>query len=191
MEDIFPLFAKPIVKKSFSISDIDISDLEWRENESNTTSKDGNVLDNPKYEKLREIAIEMSHHYFYNLLEVNKTVDLYITASWFNRTTQGQSHHKHHHPNSILSGILYIEGDEFVTVFESDPSSDFDFDKKPNMWNCSKYNLSFDKGDCVVFRSNTSHYVPKYEGSVPRVTLSWNTFVRGEISTNPTTKLTL
>ena len=191
MDELFPLFSKPVFKKWFDVGDIDISDLEWYANDDNITSRDTNVLDNPKYEKLKEIATEMSKTYFYNLLGVYPSVDLYITSSWFNKTTQGQSHHKHFHPNSVLSGILYIDGDNFITAFESDPSSDFDFDKQPNMWNSNQCYLSFTKGDCVVFKSNTPHFVPKYEGVTHRITLSWNTFVRGNISTNPTAKLTI
>jgi len=86
---------------------------------------------------------------------------------------------------------MYIDGDNFITAFESDPTSDFDFDKQPNMWNSNQCYLAFIKGDCVVFKSNTQHFVPEYRGSTPRITLSWNTFVRGNISTNPTAKLTI
>lgn len=189
MDELFPLFSKPVFKKWFDIDIINISDLEWYANESNVTSRDANVLDNPKYEKLKEIVTEMSRSYFYNLLGVDPSVELYITSSWFNKTTQGQSHQKHFHPNSVLSGILYIDGDNFITAFESEPLSDFDFDKQPNMWNSNQCYLEFIKGDCVVFKSNTQHFVPEYRGSTPRITLSWNTFVRGNISTNPTTKL--
>ena len=78
MDELFPLFSKPVFKKWFDVGDIDISDLEWYANDDNITSRDTNVLDNPKYEKLKEIATEMSKTYFYNLLGVYPSVDLYI-----------------------------------------------------------------------------------------------------------------
>jgi len=80
-----------VFKKWFDIGPINMSDLEWYANESNITSRDTNVLNNPKYEKLKEIATEMSRSYFYNLLGVEPSVELYITSSWFNKTTHGQS----------------------------------------------------------------------------------------------------
>jgi len=35
-------------------------------------------------------------------------VDLVITESWVTHTMNYQKHHKHHHTNSIVSGILYL-----------------------------------------------------------------------------------
>ena len=35
--------------------------------------------------------------------------NLRITQSWLNRAGPNESHHPHHHPNSCLSGVLYIK----------------------------------------------------------------------------------
>lgn len=121
----------------------------------------------------------------------HQSVELYITESWFNKTLNGQRHDPHVHPNSVVSGILYIDGENFHTTFEAPPACDFYFDSQPNMWNSNQCEFVFQKGDCVVFRSNIEHFVPPYMGDKPRITLSWNTFVKGNISSKPTTSLIL
>jgi hypothetical protein len=36
----------------------------------------------------------------------------YITQSWANYTKKNQYHHTHEHPNSFISGVLYINANE-------------------------------------------------------------------------------
>jgi Putative 2OG-Fe(II) oxygenase len=192
MNEILPLFSSPVFKRSFDIRDIDVNNIEWERNTENEISKDIHVLDDPKYSRLRTIALYMSRVYFYEILKIKPSIELYITTSWFNRTKNGQRHHRHTHPNSVLSGVLYISGDNFHTTFASHSANHFEFDKQEgNIWNSNICGFKFERGECVVFQSNTIHHVPEYTGETPRITLSWNTYVRGDISTNPTSKLHL
>ena len=45
-----------------------------------------------------------------------KTIEIYITISWINYTETNQYHHAHSHPNSVISGVYYIETDESDTI---------------------------------------------------------------------------
>jgi hypothetical protein len=36
------------------------------------------------------------------------SVTPYITQSWLNYTETNQYHHKHEHPNSLVSGVFYV-----------------------------------------------------------------------------------
>jgi hypothetical protein len=36
-------------------------------------------------------------------------IDPFVTQSWLNWTKPGQWHHKHSHPNSLYSGVLYLD----------------------------------------------------------------------------------
>ena len=50
-----------------------------------------------------------------------KDVEPYITQSWLNYTEKDQYHHKHAHPNSIISGVFYInchESLDKITFFD-------------------------------------------------------------------------
>lgn len=43
--------------------------------------------------------------------------DMRITQAWATRTDKGGSHNLHHHPNSFLSGIFYLDGEAGATIF--------------------------------------------------------------------------
>ena len=43
-------------------------------------------------------------------LEYNNNINLKISLFWANRSRQGQWHHAHRHPWSLLSGIIYLQG---------------------------------------------------------------------------------
>ena len=43
----------------------------------------------------------------------------------------------------------------------------------------------------ILFPSNVEHMVQEYLGDTPRITLSFNSFVRGNVNTDPLTRLSL
>ena len=50
----------------------------------------------------------MIKDYFNKVLSITDEVTPYITQSWLNYTETKQFHHRHEHPNSIVSGVFYI-----------------------------------------------------------------------------------
>ena len=40
------------------------------------------------------------------------SIHLKITQSWINFTKKGEYHHPHAHPNSLISGVFYVEADK-------------------------------------------------------------------------------
>ena len=56
-------------------------------------------------------------------------VEMRITTSWLNRYHKGHSTHQHHHSNSIISGVYYLE--------DCDKSAPIQFHRAPgyvNLW---------------------------------------------------------
>ena len=49
---------------------------------------------------------------YFNKVLCAKNVKPYITQSWLNYTRANQFHHRHEHPNSFVSGVLYINADK-------------------------------------------------------------------------------
>ena len=39
-------------------------------------------------------------------------VEIYITQSWLNYIDENQYHPMHYHPNSVVSGVLYLDCDK-------------------------------------------------------------------------------
>lgn len=112
------------------------------------------------------------------------TAQLYITQSWFTFTEKYQYHHIHSHPNSYISGVLY---------FNVDPNTDKIYFKHPNLqkitvekkqytpFNCDEWSINTQIGKLILFPSHIEHYVKDYQGDQPRVSLAFNTFIKGQL----------
>jgi hypothetical protein len=49
---------------------------------------------------------------FRTIICPKNNIELYITQSWLNYTEENQYHHRHEHPNSVVSGVLYFDSDK-------------------------------------------------------------------------------
>jgi len=188
MNDIYNLFPEPIVSytlgREFTNSEKNaLLSQDWRRSEGNETSKNTFVLRKKNLENIREF-IRLS------ILDFEKRVyefsdektKLYITQSWMNKTMPGEFHHTHKHPNSIVSGTLYIETNDLDVIrFEKTESPWLFTPKQFNTWNSETWGIPVVSGQLLLWRSYLPHSVPRTEGTNARYSLSFNTFVRGNI----------
>lgn len=191
---LWPLFAKPIFKRPVDVSDVDLSSVKWAKNYNNWISESQNVLGQPEFAALAERVYDGICEYFYGVMQAKNNIEIYITESWFNKTEKGQSHHRHWHPNSLYSGIVYIdsEGETGRTRFITSQFDTVEYGvAESNLYNSRSWNIDAQVGSMLVFPSSVEHLVEEYNGSRPRITLSFNTFVRGDINTDPLTRLSL
>ena len=111
----------------------------------------------------------------------------YVTESWFNKTEKGQSHHRHWHPNSILSGVVTLSGDadsgHLKLITSQYDTLEFQV-VDASIYNSKSWTFQSTAGNIIIFPSNVEHLVEPYHGSEPRITLSFNTFVKGKIKIN-------
>jgi uncharacterized protein (TIGR02466 family) len=191
---VWPLFSKPIFRAPVDIGNIDLSSVKWARNYQNWISESQDILGSENFRDLGEKCQQIVKEYFYNIMMVSPKVEIYITESWLNKTEKGQSHHRHWHPNSILSGVLYLEseGETGNIRFITSQYDTLEFQVMgANVYNSKSWSITPRAGDMLVFPSNTEHLVDYYEGEIPRISLSFNTFVRGEINSDPLTKLNI
>jgi uncharacterized protein (TIGR02466 family) len=191
MNDIYNLFPEPIVSytlgREFTSTEKNaLLNQEWRPSEGNKISKNTFVLRKKNLENIREF-IRLS------ILDFGKRVyefsdeetKLYITQSWMNKTMPGEFHHTHKHPNSIVSGTFYIETNDLDVIRFEKPGSDTApwnlTPKQWNTWNSSTWGVPVKSGQLLLWRSYLPHGVPRTEGPNARYSLSFNTFVRGNI----------
>lgn len=189
---LWPLFSKPLYKGDIDVSGIDLSKIEWQENNSNWLSTDLKVLNDFEFRKITAQVIVLLNEYFYGVMEVDPAIELYITESWLNKTETGQMHHRHWHPNSVLSGIVYLqtEGDSGRTRFVDSRYDTLELAmKNANIYNSKSWTIAPEVGKVLIFPSSVEHMVDKYEGTTPRITLAFNTFVKGPVNSNPLTEL--
>jgi uncharacterized protein (TIGR02466 family) len=157
-------------------------------NEGNKTSQDNYVLKRKGLSKLYAELNESVEHYLKEIYNARGDVSLYITQSWINYTKQGEYHHKHSHPNSILSGIIYLDVDEDSDRIYFYKRSDETNIKIPqvdwNRYNCDSWWLPAKTGMIYIFPSTLTHMVESKKGLNLRVSLSFNTFVKGNLGSN-------
>jgi hypothetical protein len=78
----------------------------------NITSNDNYVLNEKPFLNLKNELDLKVKEYFDKIICPSNKVKPYITQSWLNYTKRNQYHHKHQHPNSLVSGVFYINADE-------------------------------------------------------------------------------
>ena len=191
MNDIYNLFPEPIASytlgREFTNSEkTALLNQDWRPSEGNQTSKNTFVLRKKNLENIREfirLSISDFGRTVYDFSD--EKTKLYITQSWMNRTMPGEFHHPHKHPNSIVSGTFYIETNDLDVIQFKKPGSDTSpwlfATKQWNTWNSSTWALPVVKGQLLLWRSYLPHSVPHTTGPNARYSLSFNTFVRGDI----------
>jgi len=148
---------------------------------------------------LKEDRYKSLHDWFHGcLIQVKKyhnffCEDIKITQSWANSSTYQQSFHVHAHPNSIISGIFYVNDSDTCTCFGRRSEwhyAPIDGGVDRCMWvsptkNLNAYVLHKHKpkaGELVLFNSSLSHSVDVHKSKEKsRVTISFNSFPSGKI----------
>jgi uncharacterized protein (TIGR02466 family) len=108
----------------------------------------------------------------------------YITQSWLNFTQPGQSHFRHMHTNSLISGALYIyvkKEVDSICFYRNSPAQILVTDDQTNPYNAPIHRVSLDVGDFVLFPSSLIHDVEPTRGAHIRVSLAFNAFIKGEV----------
>jgi len=159
-------------------------DLETRLNQGNTTSVENYVLNKPELHSLTEFLNNSLQEYFNAVYSPKTKADLCITQSWVNYTKPGQFHHKHAHPNSLVSGVFYVQATKetdklhfFKDGFQQLRIIPKDF----NLYNSDSWWLTAATGALYLFPSSLTHMVEQVQGQDTRISLSFNTFPKGII----------
>ena len=151
----------------------------------NNISKDKNILDKKIFKKLK-IQIEKCLSEY--ALEVYgcDSIKVYTTQSWLNFSKKGESHHNHFHPNSFLSGVLYIKADpnyHYIKFSNNNYTTIFPYNEKTQWtdFNARTYDILVEKGKLLIFPSKLNHSVEPNTKDDLRISLSFNTWLRGEV----------
>jgi uncharacterized protein (TIGR02466 family) len=191
-EIIFSLFPTPIyicrlnrelTKEELSF--IDKTKLDVYKNEGNTTSRDTYILNQKVFKDLKTDLDLRVQDYFDKVISPANNITPYITQSWLNYTETNQYHHKHQHPNSLVSGVFYINCDDKFDKIKFFRDDDYKMIKPEtkdwNLWNSESWWFPVKTGDIIMFPSSLTHMVETKEGNNTRISLSFNTFIRGNL----------
>ena len=148
----------------------------------NRQSEDTFVLDRPELSNIRAF-IEAKLHEFVTKIYAS-TDKLVITQSWLNKSKKGESHHEHVHPNSMISGVWYPQIHEQMPPiqFRSRQQRDVSLQTEQfNTFNSATFMLPMKRGELILFPSNLTHSVPTNVGEEERISLSFNTWPKGNM----------
>jgi uncharacterized protein (TIGR02466 family) len=152
-------------------------------NMGNLRSESGYIFECPLFVELKKTINEHIKEYV-NIVYPNTNIDVYITQSWANYTEPNEYHHKHSHPNSFISGVFYVNAikNEDMIKFYKDLPPVFQINhNQPNNYNSGDVAIFVETGDLVLFPSNFTHNVPLTTSKETRVSISFNTFIKGNL----------
>jgi len=196
--EIHNLFPTPIfitkIDRDFTKEELDFvkkNEELVKENVGNVSTKDTYILQNAEFKSINDFLTECCKEYLKTIICPSNDVELYITQSWLNYTTENEFHHLHTHPNSIISGVLYFDSSKetdsikFENPLTTAGRTLIRPDKKEyNVWNSDTWTFAVETGQVIMFPSSTAHSVDTKIGKNLRTSLAFNTFYKGTIGNN-------
>jgi len=166
---------------------VDKNKKDFYKNEGNITSNNNYILNEKPFANIKKELDLRVQDYFDKVISPANNITPYITQSWLNYTETNQYHHKHAHPNSLVSGVFYINCHEKhdKIKFFNDKYQTIKLEIKDwNMWNSESWWFSVKTGDVILFPSSLIHMVETKEGTNTRISLAFNVFIKGTVGVN-------
>jgi len=201
---IDPMFATPVyrTRRESGVDSSEKKEIEdiieegMHPNNSNSFSKDSYIFNTRLY-NIKEFCEQQIAKYVKETINPSEELDFYITQSWINVTKPGEHHFRHSHPNSIISGVFYITTVEEDRLYFFDPYFRWKHmfqikAKDPTPFNSDTWVQHVKSRDLILFPSWLDHSVFKNKHATKnRISLSFNTFVKGTIGDGRLKKIVL
>ena len=158
-----------------------------KRNFGNIISEDNYILENIELKSIKEYLDLVLQDYFNKIICCSEKTVPYITQSWINYTEEDQFHHRHDHPQSLVSGVLYINANkdfDKIKFFKTNYEFFRPEIKEFNLFNSSSWWFAVKTGDIILFPSSLTHDVEMKKGDNTRISLAFNTFVKGSVGEN-------
>ena len=166
---------------------VDKNKKDFYKNEGNITSNNNYILNEKPFVNIKKELDLRVQDYFDKVISTANNITPYITQSWLNYTETNQFHHKHQHPNSLVSGVFYINCDDKfdkIKFFKEDYKTIKPEIKDWNIWNSESWWFSVKTGDIILFPSSLTHMVETKQGDNTRISLAFNVFIKGTFGSN-------
>jgi len=155
-------------------------------NEGNIYTEDNYILNRKEFKNIKIFLEDCCKDYLEKIICPENNIELYITQSWLNYTKENQFHHKHSHPNSVVSGVLYFNCNKDSIKFYN---SNINHTIKPliknyNFWNSETWTFPAKTGELFMFPSSLNHGVDIKKENNIRISLSFNTFYKGVLGSD-------
>jgi uncharacterized protein (TIGR02466 family) len=151
-------------------------------NVGNKTSSNNYVLNDKNFFSLKNKFDKYIQIYFNEIIRPKNKIKPYITQSWINYTKEDQYHHAHAHPNSLISGVFYIDVNnktDRIKFFRKNEDTIKIYSEDYNIFNSESWWIPVKNGDLILFPSHLQHSVELKKTKGVRKSLSFNVFVKG------------
>jgi uncharacterized protein (TIGR02466 family) len=181
-----PIYISKVDKKltPLELKFVDKNKKDHYKNDGNITSNNNYILNEKPFANIKKELDLRVQDYFDKVISPANNITPYITQSWLNYTETNQYHHKHQHPNSLVSGVFYVnchaELDK-IKFFNEKYSTIKPEVKDWNIWNSETWWFSVKNGNIILFPSSLSHMVETKQGTNTRISLAFNVFIKGRI----------
>ena len=184
-ESITPIFSEYLYQKKLNINIKSNSFI----HKTKLTNDYKYILNKPELKKLKELLTAEVNYFTNKYLHYDNP--FVITTSWLVKIKKDKtnSYHYHNHKNSFLSGIVYLNNDDFGgTKF-------CNFNQKsfyviPNQWNCfnsETYDIVYEKNKLVLFPSYLPHQIIPHKSKKTRLSIAFNVFPTGSVGEGDST----
>jgi uncharacterized protein (TIGR02466 family) len=188
MINLFPLpLQKTKLRRAYSERELNFVKAELQSNHksiANYASTNKYILNADEMLDIRQVLQDALDTYFKEVFNSSNKLSLKITQSWLTLTGNGESHHEHTHPNSVASGVLYINlgKNDGISFYRNEDSQWYEFlREKETFYSAKSFFIPCEAGDIVIFPSNLRHGVKQNSLQVERISLAFNTFFEGEL----------
>ena len=160
----------------------------------NELSEEMGILDRPEFKSMKDVVFSHVKKYEKDVCGFKSSLSFKLTESWYKETVPGDDHIDHNHPNSMLSGVVYLnvpkgnthhEGLNLIHIENRGvfKHHDFRYDYTPTKYNQITTFVPVETGDIVLFPSYLYHFVTHNESrNESRRVISFNTFIQGRMS---------
>lgn len=151
---------------------------------TNYTGVDNKILKYNEFKNLNNFVQEKIDFFVKSFIKPKYDFKCYITKSWLNFNNKGNFHQRHTHSNSFLSGVFYLNvGDQGEITFLTPFNNLFNIENtETNHFNADYARIKVKNGDLLIFYSHLEHKVDINQSNETRVSLSFNTFIKGKLN---------
>jgi uncharacterized protein (TIGR02466 family) len=153
-------------------------------------SKNKYILEEKFLKNLKKQIDSFIQEYVDEIIKPSKNLKFYITQSWLNYTGEKQIHYPHFHPNSIISGVYYINADpklDFILFKKNVYDQIKIYPSKFNIHNSDTWWIPAATNKLILFPSSLMHEVGNVKKTYgKRISLAFNVFVKGDLGSKQT-----
>lgn len=190
---IIDLFPTSVYLNSFELSDAEKNYLMSipmnRNMDGDAWVSATNLQMNDEYKSIEQKICNHVYEYAYDNMCLSKEYGLFCHGAWVNRNDRGDCTPLHHHSNSLISGVYYIEvdaGEQGAIQFDDEKGGPFGkfFTvlkySELNQRNTHRATIECKNGMIILFPSVLKHSVAKNISNTSRYSLAFDYMLSGE-----------